>query len=88
MKNCRFNLAFPGDSKLLFQHALRDSSMYNAKVKGDHQEGMFEVIFLGSKIIGTYSITGTFLNVVILSKPILISCKSIESLVKNYISTH
>ena len=52
---------------------------------GDRSSGTFDVNVLG-KIEGSYTISGSEMNVEINSKPLFISCNQIESFMRNQFS--
>ena len=49
---------------------------------GDSAAGNFEVPLLGSRVIGSYSVTGQQMTVNISDKPFFISCNQIRSFIE------
>jgi len=82
---CRFTIPFTGRANDVLSKAKTAIQSQGGTLTGDESGGDFDVSVFGNTIKGTYSLTGSDLDIVIQSKPILIPCSSIESFLKNKI---
>lgn len=83
---CRFMIPFTGKANDVLSRAKSAIQNQGGTLEGDASAGNFDVSVFGNTINGTYSITGSDLDIVIQSKPFLIPCSSIESFLKNKIA--
>ena len=82
---CRFTIPFTGRANDVLAKAKTAIQSQGGTLTGDESGGDFDVSVFGNTIKGTYSITGSDLDIVIQAKPFLIPCSSIESFLKNKI---
>lgn len=86
MSTCSFSIPFTGSAESILQKAKSAIESQNGNFTGDTNSGNFEVSVFANSIKGYYSISGQNLNLTITDKPFLISCNTIESLLKSRIS--
>jgi hypothetical protein len=82
MSTCSFTIPFSGVPETVINKAKTAIQSQGGIFNGDHVSGRFNVQVLGS-ISGSYNINGNEMNIIIDSKPMLISCKQIESFMSN-----
>jgi hypothetical protein len=85
MSNCSFTIPFSGVPDNIINKAKSAILSQGGTFSGDQVQGRFSIQFLGN-ISGSYSIDGSEMNIVIDSKPMLISCKQIESFMSNQLA--
>lgn len=83
MADCNFSIEFRGSASDIVAKVQQQFQKQGGKFEGDDTVGSFSVSVLGSNIAGSYTITGSQLNVTIDSKPFFIGCGQIESLIKS-----
>jgi hypothetical protein len=86
MSTCTFSIPFTGDAESILAKAKAAIESQNGNFTGDANSGNFEVSVFGNSIKGYYNVSGQNLNLTITDKPFLISCSTIESLLKSRIS--
>ncbi len=86
MSMCTFSIPFTGDAESILAKAKAAIESQNGYFTGDVNSGNFEVSVFANSIKGYYNVTGNNLNLTITDKPFLISCSTIESLLKSRIS--
>lgn len=85
MAACNFTIPFSGTAEEVFQKARSAVQSQNGNFNGDSTSGSFDVTVFGNTIAGSYSLSGNEMDVVINSKPFLLSCGMIESYLKSQI---
>ncbi|MGB8193566.1 MAG: hypothetical protein WCF67_16670 [Chitinophagaceae bacterium] len=85
MADCNFSISFSGTAANLVAQMQTQIEKQGGSFNGDENSGTFSVKVLGSSIEGSYTITGSELNVVITDKPFFIGCGQIESFLKSHI---
>ena len=83
---CTFSIPFTGDAESILAKAKAAIESQNGDFTGDVNSGNFEVSVFANSIKGYYNVSGNNLNLTITDKPFLISCSTIESLLKSRIS--
>ena len=83
---CTFSIPFTGDAESILAKAKAAIESQNGDFTGDANSGNFEVSVFANSIKGHYNVSGNNLNLTIADKPFLISCSTIESLLKSRIS--
>ena len=86
MSMCTFSIPFTGDAESILAKAKAAIESQNGDFTGDANSGNFEVSVFANSIKGHYNVSGNNLNLTITDKPFLISCSTIESLLKSRIS--
>lgn len=87
MATCKFSIPFSGSANLILSKAKASVESQGGAFNGDESTGDFDLSVFGNNIRGYYSVTGQDLNIVIESKPFLIPCSTIESFLKNKLSS-
>ncbi|RYF87161.1 MAG: hypothetical protein EOO03_10930 [Chitinophagaceae bacterium] len=85
MAACNFTIPFTGDAEAVLGKAQRAVEKQSGSFTGDTNAGNFSVAFFGQEIVGTYTVAGSDLNIVIESKPFMVPCNAIESFLKSQI---
>ncbi len=85
MAACNFKIPFAGSAEDVFQKAQKAVLSQSGNFSGDANSGTFDVSVFGNSIAGTYSVTGNEMDVIITSKPFLLSCGMIENYLKGQI---
>jgi hypothetical protein len=86
MAGCKpFNIAVSGDIAAMLERATSESIASKVNFEGDTRSGTFsgKSSFLGA-VEGEYEINGDEVTIKITSKPFLISCKVLESKIREY----
>lgn len=83
MAACHFIIPFSGNSMEVLQKARSAVEQQGGAFDGDANTGNFQVSVFGSTINGSYTVAGQSLDIVILTKPFLIPCRTIEGFLKN-----
>ena len=83
---CTFSIPFTGDAESILAKAKAAIESQNGDFTGDANSGNFEVSVFANSIKGYYNVSDNNLNLTITDKPFLISCSTIESLLKSRIS--
>ena len=86
MAGCKpFNITVNGDIAALLERARSESIESKVNFEGDTRSGTFsgKSSFLGA-VAGEYEINGSEVTIKIRSKPFLISCKALESMIRDY----
>jgi hypothetical protein len=86
MSICSFSIPFTGDAESILAKAKAAIQSQSGDFTGDANSGNFEVSLFANSIKGYYNVSGQNLNLTITEKPFLISCSSIESILKSKIS--
>jgi hypothetical protein len=85
MAACNFKIPFTGSSEEVFRKAQKAVQSQNGNFTGDNNNGEFEVTVFGNTIAGAYTFVGNEMDVIITSKPFLLSCGMIENYLKSQI---
>ncbi len=85
MAACNFTIPFTGDAEAVLDKAKKAVEKQSGSFTGDTDRGDFNVAFFGQEIVGTYSVAGNDLNIVIESKPFMVPCNAIESFLKSQV---
>ena len=83
---CEFSLLFSGDADNVLVKAQRSVEGQGGNFNGDTNSGDFSVSVFGNKIVGTYTVSGQNMQVIITDKPFMIPCSAIESFLKNQLA--
>jgi hypothetical protein len=86
MAACNFKIPFSGAPEEVFSKAQKAVQSQGGNFTGDATAGQFDVTVFGNTIKGSYTVTGNEMDVVIDSKPFLLSCGMIEGFLKNQIA--
>jgi len=78
MAGCNFSIAFAGSAANAIAKSKAEIEKQGGSFNGDEQSGSFSVKVFGT-ISGTYTVSGSQINIVITDKPLFISCSQIES---------
>jgi hypothetical protein len=85
MAACNFTIILTSPASEVFQNMKSKIEKQGGTLNGDDTAGAFSVSVFGSVISGSYSISGTQMDVVIDHKPFLISCNQIKSFLESNI---
>jgi len=85
MADCNFSIGFPGAAADMIAKVQGQIQQQGGSFNGDPSSGSFSVKVLGSTIAGSYTVSGSQLNIAIDSKPFFVSCGQIESFLKDRI---
>ena len=83
MAACNFIIPFAGPPNGVLSKAQTAIQNQGGTFTGDEAAGNFKVSVMGSTIKGSYSVKGQDLDIVIVSKPFLIPCSTIEGFLKS-----
>lgn len=86
MAACTFTIPFSGSADIVLEKAKKAVEKQNGTFTGDTSQGNFSVSIFGQEIIGSYTVSGNDLNIVIDSKPFMVPCSAIESFLKSQIA--
>ncbi|MEO7961018.1 MAG: hypothetical protein ABIR19_05715 [Ginsengibacter sp.] len=86
MSGCNFTIPFAGVATEVLSKAKAAIESQNGYFMGDTQSGNFEVSVLSNNLKGSYSISGSAMNILIEDKPFFVPCSTIESFLKNKLS--
>ncbi|MBS1495893.1 MAG: hypothetical protein JSU03_09795 [Bacteroidetes bacterium] len=84
--SCNFNIPFAGSATIILQKAKTAVESQGGNFTGDESAGNFNVSIFGNLIVGSYSVAGQQLNLLISEKPFMIPCSTIESFLKKQLS--
>jgi hypothetical protein len=87
MSNCNITQPFTGDANSLYQVVKTQIEQKGGTITGDATAGNFDIPALGSSIVGTYTIQGQNMILVITKKPFGVSCNQIEKYVADHFHT-
>ena len=87
MSACSFSIPFSGAPQDVLNKARSAVQGQGGTFNGDAQGGDFQVSVFGNRISGSYTVTGQNLNIIIDSKPFFVPCGTIESFLKNQLSS-
>jgi hypothetical protein len=85
MASCNFSIPFTGEAQTVIDKSKTAVEKKNGTFTGDTSLGNFSVGFFGQEIIGSYTVSGNNLNIVIESKPFMVPCNAIENFLKSQI---
>lgn len=80
MSACEFNVPFTGTPETVFNKAKSVIESQGGVFNGDVSAGDFDITVFGNRIAGNYTVTGQNLNLTIHTKPFMIPCSMIESM--------
>jgi hypothetical protein len=83
--SCNFSIAITGSPESALNKARSAVQSQGGRFEGDLNGGDFEVTVFGNKVAGTYTVSGTQLNVNITEKPFLLPCSAIEGFLKSQV---
>jgi hypothetical protein len=86
MADCNFSIGFPGTAADIISKVQSQIQKQGGNFNGDPSAGSFSVQVFGSTIAGSYTISGSTINVAIDSKPFFVGCGQIEDFLKSYIT--
>lgn len=87
MSACIFSIPFSGSPSEVSEKAQAAIHGQGGQFRGDDTSGQFELAVLGSRVSGSYTISGKELHVTIESKPFMIPCSTIQSYLAKYLET-
>lgn len=79
MSACEFNVPFSGSPETVYNKAKSVIESQGGIFNGNTEGGDFDVTVFGNRIAGNYTVTGQNLQLVIHTKPFMIPCSMIES---------
>jgi hypothetical protein len=79
MSACEFNVPFSGEPEAIYQKAKKVIESQGGVFNGDTNAGSFDITVFGNRIAGDYTVSGQELQLKIHTKPMLIPCGMIES---------
>lgn len=85
MADCNFSIGFTGSAADMVAKVQSQIEKQGGSFNGDDSSGSFSVKVLGSTIAGSYTITGSEINVTITDKPFFVGCSQIEGFLKSQI---
>lgn len=83
---CKFNIQTNRNINTLYNQALKEMPKYNVSFDGDETGGNFTLKMWGNNFNGMFKVIGNVVYWEIFKKPGFISCKIIESFLRNYLS--
>lgn len=85
MADCNFSINFSGAASDIVTKIKSEIEKQGGNFDGNESSGSFSVKVFGSTIAGSYTVTGTQINVNITSKPMFIGCGQVEAFLKSQI---
>lgn len=82
MADCNFSIAFPGTAADIISKVQSQVQQQGGNFNGDPNSGSFNLKVMGSTVAGSYTISGSTINIAISDKPFFVSCGAIESFLK------
>lgn len=86
MSACNFTIPFEGAAEKLLIKARFAVESQGGTFTGDTQAGNFSVTVYGNTIVGSYTVSGQDMNLIISDKPFMIPCSMIEGFLKNQLT--
>jgi hypothetical protein len=83
---CNFNIPFSGQAEEILQKAKQTVESQGGQFTGDINNGSFNVSVFGNTIVGSYSVQGSVLGIIITEKPFMVPCSMIESFLTKQLS--
>lgn len=83
--SCNFKIPFTGSAETVLNKAKSAVQSQGGNFSGDSNAGNFSVSVFGNDIKGSYTVSGSELNIVIDSKPFFVPCNAIESFLKSQV---
>ena len=83
MADCNFSIGFSAPAEEIISKVRGQIERQGGTFNGDASSGSFSVKVLGSNIAGSYTVTGSQINITITDKPFFVSCSQIESFLKS-----
>ncbi len=84
MSKCNFSIPFSGSAEEVHNKARAAVEKQGGSFNGDASGGSFSINVFGT-ISGSYTVSGSQLNIVIEDKPMMIPCGAIENVLKSQI---
>lgn len=79
MSACSFNILFSADKTVVLAKAKQTVESQGGTFSGDAHKGNFNISVMGFTVVGSYSVEGNDLAILIDEKPMMIPCSAIES---------
>ncbi len=86
MSKCNFSISFSGSPEEVYNKAKAAVEKQGGSFNGDAHSGNFSIHVFGT-ISGSYSVSGSQLNIDIEDKPMMIPCGAIENVLKSQIGS-
>ena len=86
MSKCNFSIGFSGTPEEVYNKAKSAVEKQGGTFTGDVNSGSFSINVFGN-ISGSYTVSGSQLNIVIEEKPMMIPCTAIENVLKSQIGS-
>lgn len=83
MSACSFSLPFSKPAEEILAKAKQTVEAQGGNFTGDQSAGAFDVSVFGNTIKGSYTVSGSNLNIEITDKPFLVPCNMIESFLRD-----
>ena len=87
MAECNFSIEFQGTAEEIVNKVRAQIQRQGGTFNGDASSGSFSVKVIGSTIAGSYTITGSQINITITDKPFFLSCGQIESFLRSQLGS-
>lgn len=84
--SCNFTIPFTGAPDIILQKAKATVESQGGTFNGDANAGDFNVSIFGNLIVGSYSVIGQELSLLISEKPFIVPCSTIESFLRKQLS--
>ncbi|MEO5945141.1 MAG: hypothetical protein ABIP30_09690 [Ferruginibacter sp.] len=84
--SCNFNIPFSVSAETIVSKARHTVESQGGTFNGDENSGNLNVSIFGNTIVGSYSINGQELSVIISEKPFIVPCSTIESFLTKQLS--
>ena len=85
MSKCNFSIPFTGNVTDIISAAQSGIAGAGGNFNGDVNSGEFSLSTFVGEIKGTYTVSGSTLNVDITDKPMFLGCSMIEAELKKYL---
>jgi hypothetical protein len=85
MPKCSFSIPFSGDITDIISSAQSGIANAGGNFMGDVNGGEFSLSTFVGEIKGTYTVSGSNLNIDITDKPMFLGCSMIEAELKKYL---
>ena len=86
MSACNFTIPFSGAPEAILSKAQSSVESQGGTFTGDATAGNFNLSIFGNAIIGSYTVNGQDLSIVINEKPFMVPCSAIEGFLKKQLS--
>jgi hypothetical protein len=85
MSKCNFSIPFSGNVSDIVSAAQSGITGAGGNFSGDTNNGQFSLSTFVGEITGTYTVSGSTLNIDITDKPMFLGCSMIEAELKKYL---